>query len=89
MVKFIVEVSEGYIQERGDMNNLMELSKDKDKNPLALMADFMVFSAIKRMVEEGKTEFKISSLELGENGLHLFNSAVSYLGALSIKSVED
>ena len=89
MVKFIVEVSEGYIQERSDMNNLMELSKNKDKNPLELMADFMVFTALKRQIEEGKTEFKLSSLEVSENGLPLFNSAISFLGALSIKSEKE
>ena len=83
MVRFIVEVSEGYIEERGDLNNLMEMAKDKEQNPLGLMADYMVFTGLKKEVEEGKKEFNISSKNLiKREELEVFNRVVTLLGVL-------
>lgn len=89
MVKFIVEVSEGYIRERSDMDNFMELAKCNE-NPLRAMADYLVFKGISRNVEKGQSEFKISSKDcIGQDSNELFNSAVSYIAALALKSMSE
>lgn len=83
MVRFVVEVSEGYIEERGDLNNLMEMAKDRDQNPICLMTDFMIFTGLKKEIEEGKKEFNVSSKNMiKREELELFNRVVTLLGAL-------
>ena len=89
MVKFIVEISEGYISERADIDNAMELAKDGSSNPLRLMADLVVFKYIEKKVEEGITEFKVKcDKEASKAEISVFNDAIANLAAIAGKQME-
>lgn len=80
MVKFVFEVSEGYINERSDAN----LLTNSNENAAKLMMDFVGFLNLKNKVKEGETEFYISSKNI-KNGnsdlLKLFNMTMSEIAA--------
>ena len=89
MVKFIVEVSEGYISERADIDNAMELAKDRSINPLKLMADLMVFKYIEEKVKKGITEFKVKcDKEDSKAEISVFNDAIASLAAIAGRQME-
>lgn len=88
MVKFVVEVSDGYIRERADVDNLEKLMKGADSkdNPLSFFADFVVFSCIEKKIDDdGVNEFVIKfDKDAGKEEISILNKAVSYLAAVAI-----
>lgn len=88
MVKFVVEVSDGYIRERADIDNLEKLMKSADSkdNSLGLFADFLVFSNIEKKIEgDGVNEFVIKfDKDAGEEEIAILNKAICYLAAVAI-----
>lgn len=92
MVKFIVELSEGYIRERANLDNMPTLIENADNNvnsALNIITDYLVFSSLKREIEKGNTEFKMSVNSIDANDpreLQLFNDTMSRLGALELKN---
>ena len=93
MVKFVVEVSDGYIRERADVDNLKKLMKDVDgkDNPLSFFADFVVFSCIEKKIEdEGITEFSVKfDKDAGKEEISILNKAISYLAAVAINHPQE
>ena len=91
MVKFVVEVSEGYISERANMDNLEKLVKDNNNNPLLPFAEFVMFAGIERRVkEDGVTEFNIKFDKDGdEKEINLLNNAIATLAAVATKQKKD
>lgn len=87
MVKFVVEVSEGYISERANMDNLEKLVKDSNNNPLFLLAEFITFAGLeKRVKEDGVTEFNIKfDKDADEREIKLLNNAIATLAAVATK----
>lgn len=91
MVRFVVEVSEGYISERANMDNLEKLVKDNNNNPLLLFAEFVMFAEIERRVkEEGVNEFNIKfDKDADEKEINLLNNAFATLAAVATKQKKD
>lgn len=91
MVRFVVEVSEGYISERANMDNLEKLVKDNNNNPLLLFAEFVVFAEIERRVkDDGVTEFNINfDKDADEKEIRLLNNAIATLAAVATKQKKD
>ena len=91
MVKFVVEVSEGYISERANMENLEELVKDKNQNPLFLIAEFIAFASLeKRVKEDGVTEFNIKfDKDADEREIKVLNNAIATLATVALKQKMD
>lgn len=91
MVRFVVEVSEGYISERANMDNLEKLVKDNNNNPLLLFAEFVMFAEIERRVkEEGVNEFNIKfDKDADEKEINLLNNAIATLAAVATKQKKD
>ena len=91
MVKFVVEVSEGYISERANMENLEELVKDKNQNPLFLIGEFIAFASLeKRVKEDGVTEFNIKfDKDADEREIKVLNNAIATLAAVATKQKID
>ena len=92
MVRFVVEVSEGYISERANMDNLEKLVKDNNNNnPLLLFAEFVMFAEIERRVkEEGVNEFNIQfDKDADEKEINLLNNAIATLAAVATKQKKD
>lgn len=88
MVKFVVEVSEGYISERANVENLEKLMKGADgkDSPLSFFADFVVFSCIEKKIEDdGVNEFVVKfDKDAGKEEISILNNAISYLAAVAI-----
>ena len=91
MVKFVVEVSEGYISERANMENLEELVKDKNQNPLFLIGEFIAFASLeKRVKEDGVTEFNIKfDKDADEREIKVLNNAIATLATVALKQKMD
>lgn len=93
MVKFVVEVSDGYIRERADIDNLEKLMKDSDSkdNPLSLFADFVVFSNIeKKIKDEGVSEFVVKfDKDARKEEISILNKAITYLAAIAIQHPQE
>lgn len=87
MVRFVVEVSEGYISERANMDNLEKLVKDNNNNPLFLFAEFLTFAELeKRVKEDGVTEFNIKfDKDADEREIKVLNNAIATLAAVATK----
>lgn len=56
MAKFIIEVSDGYIRERADMNNIIEHNKDDVARG---MIELLAFSNLEKRIDDGQNEFVI------------------------------
>lgn len=88
MVKFIVEVSDGYIHERANVDNLEKLMKNADgkDSPLSFFADFVVFSCIEKKIEDdGVNEFVVKfDKDAGKEEIAILNKAICYLAAVAI-----
>lgn len=91
MVKFVVEVSEDYISERANMDNLEKLVKDNNNNTLLLFAEFVMFAEIERRVKDyGVTRFNIKFDKDGdEKEINLLNNAIATLAAVATKQKKD
>ena len=83
MARFIIEVSDDYIRERANADNVAQQAKNGE-NPLGLMADLMVFTALEREIDKGNNEFTISSNNIKPDALKLFNNTTTYAGALAV-----
>ena len=78
MVKFIIEVSEGYIKERADIENILSICN----NPAKSMFDLIAFSTIEKDLEINENpEYIIKSTDFADdsNALKLFNDGVSLI----------
>ena len=93
MVKFIVEVSDGYIHERADVDNLEKLMKGADgkDSPLSFFADFLVFSCIEKKIKDnGVNEFVIKfDKDAGKEEIAILNKAICYLAAVAIHNPQE
>lgn len=93
MVKFVVEVSDGYIRERADVDNLEKLMKGADSkdNPLNFFADFMVFSCIEKKIKDnGVNEFVIKfDKDADKEEIAILNKAICYLAAVAIHNPQE
>ena len=84
-VRFIVEVSDGYIKERCDLENLEKLVESNQIDPIKMMLDYMSFRRIAMKVEEGVTEFTVSSEKVTDDRLRKgFNNLLSNVATLAV-----
>lgn len=83
MVKFIVAVSEGYIKERANLDNITQMVTAGGSIPKALL-DSMSFTLIENNVKNNPdVEYNISSTDYADSKkLKIFNDMVSLLASL-------
>lgn len=83
MVKFIVAVSEGYIKERANLDNITQMVIAGGSIPKALL-DSMSFTLIENDVKTNTdVEYNISSNDyVDSKKLKIFNDMVSLLASL-------
>ena len=83
MARIIIEVSDGYFTERGDLGNINALVKSGE-DPTMVFLDTMVFGKMSNLIQN-KKEFAISrSCIQGEEDLKIFNHLVRDACALII-----
>ena len=80
MAKFIIEVSDGYISERCDMDNIMK-TYTTEQMPMAL-ADLVVFKFLEQEIKNGVSEFYVNSSEVDEEMIRILNDAVREAGMM-------
>ena len=84
MIKFIIEVEEGYINKNADPNVSFEKSMLLGgKGAISSMVDMISFSAVQKKVKEGQTEFVINQEKLEKKAYQIFDHAVSEVAALA------
>lgn len=83
MVKFIVTVSDGYIKERANLDNITQMVTAGGSIPKALL-DSMSFTLIENDVKNNSdVEYNISSNDYADSKkLKIFNDMVSLLASL-------
>lgn len=84
MIKFIIEVEEGYINKSADPKVLFEKAKLLGgKEAISIMADMIYFSAVQKKVKEGQTEFVINQEKLKKDAYKIFDHVVAKVAALA------
>lgn len=78
MAKFIIEVSDGYIRERANIENIVNTAKDT----ICGLGDFFAFGGLEKALDEGTNDFYISSKDLDEQERGVFNRAMSFIAAI-------
>jgi len=87
MAKFIIEVSDGYIRERCDMENIMK-TYTTEQMPVAL-ADLVVFRFLEGELRNGVSEFYVNSADVDEDMVKILNDAVREAGMMySLKAAK-
>lgn len=83
MVKFVVAVSDGYIKERANLDNITQMVTAGGSIPKALL-DSMSFTLIENDVKNNPdVEYNISSNDYADSKkLRIFNDMVSLLASL-------
>ena len=83
MVKIVIEVSEGFIEEIGNVANMDVLIKEKGLNPLEAMVNIMPFSFVESLVKQGRKEFIITpDIAKDEGEVSIFNAMMRNAGAM-------
>ena len=81
MAKFIIEVSDGYIRERANIDGIVERNKDDVARG---MIEVMAFTNLEKRINNGETEFTICSKDYKdaeETPRKAFNSLVMQLAS--------
>ena len=77
MAKFIIEVSDGYIEERADLSNIVTTNEGESNAIMKAMAELITFSGMEKEIKDGKSEFCVSSKDIEDKQiLELFNHLV-------------
>lgn len=84
MIKFIIEVEEGYINKNADPDFSFKKAMMQDgRDAISSMVDMISFSTIQKKVKEGQTEFVINPEKLEKKAYQIFDHAVSEVAALA------
>lgn len=84
MAKFIIEVSDGYIHERADIEGIVERNKDDVARG---MIECLAFANLERRIDNGETEFVVRSkdfIDADETPRSALNSLVLQLASVCI-----
>lgn len=85
MARIIIEVSDSYFAERGDIRNVLARAESKGENSTALFADFLVFEGMTKIMEDVETrEFTIDYPSLDSKGIEIFNGCMLNACALLV-----
>ena len=82
MVKFILEVSEDFIHEKANLENL-EQSVEKGLNGLGALVKFVAMAEIEKEIEKGRTEFVISRDKIEGKAVELYDNTLRYAAVLT------
>ena len=91
MVKFIITVSDGYIRERADVENISKMIEN-GQGFAKSMLDIMSFGLIEHDIKtKDNVEYEINSSDFTDSKkLKMFNDALSMVAALvQIKDVKE
>jgi len=85
MVKITIELSEEYLAEMANPNNIAAKQQEGGgKNPLAILMSSVCFGILKKEVDKGKTEFVVNREELEDDkAKDLFDNRVDDICALA------
>ena len=75
MVKFILEVSEDFIHENANPENLGQ-SVEKGFDGLGALVKFIVMAEIEKEIEKGRTEFVISRDKIEGKAVELYDNTL-------------
>ena len=67
MAKIIIEVSDEYIRQHASKEALCAKMDEKDANPMKVIYDLIAFGVIKKQLDKGETEFRVSRDELTDD----------------------
>ena len=84
MAKFIIEVSDGYIHERANIEGIVERNKD---DVVRGMVECLAFTDLERRIDNGETEFVVHSkdfIDAEETPRNALNSLVLQLASVCI-----
>lgn len=87
MIKITFEISEDFINEKVDKNNLCE--RLNESSILKVMKDAMCFTAIKNALKSGTTEFYVTPDKLDEKSMEIYNQSIGEICALAAFSEAD
>lgn len=91
MVKFTIEVSEGYLEERANVdNNVMIAADSKDpKDAMMAVMNSFIFGMVNQYAKKGRKEWVINSLSLDSKARKLFNDAMVLICSLAPSTISE
>lgn len=83
MVKITFEISEDFINEKTNLDNVFS---KKDEYKFEVFADYMVYTLLKSYVKEGITEFLVSPDDFKDKTLEIYNKYIPRVCSLAVLS---
>lgn len=87
MIKITFEISEDFINEKADKNNLKE--RLTESSILEAIKDALCFTSIKNAIKSGTTEFYVTPDKLDEMSMVIYNQHIGEICALAAFSEDD
>lgn len=85
MVKFTVEVNEGFFVEASDPRNMEVLLNEKKIDRMEAFANMLTFGMLNTIIEKGNKQFKINPENIkDEREIDMFNNAMRNISTLII-----
>ena len=89
MIKFIIEVSEEYIRQNADVENVTKKAEGENANPLKALFDAIAYSAIEKKIDKGVNEFVISQDNFDDGDKKLFDHCFGEVCMLAFKTEKE
>lgn len=87
MIKITFELSEDFINEKADLNNITE--RLTESSALEVMKDVMCFGVLKEHIKSGTTEFVVTPDKLDESSMRIYHLSIGNICALAAFSETD
>lgn len=83
MVKIVIEVSEEFIKNEANPENLKNSAEQGGKDALSNLFKMLCYSALEHQLDKGVKEFTIKEENLEEHEIELFKGAFSKVAILA------
>lgn len=89
MVKITIEMSEEYINEKANPDNLLESVPEGKNKAMMRVMNTIAFGVFANKVKAGQTEFTVTQSKLDEKEQRLFDNDISSFCMLAIRNNDE
>ena len=90
MVKITFEVSEDFIRENAKKEVVTAKMKAAEGNKaMKVLFDLIAFGQMEKLIDEGKTEFTVTTDKLDEKSMDMWNNEIAEICLLGVLSEKD
>lgn len=90
MVKITFEVNEDFIRENAKEEVVTaKMKAAEDNKAMKVLFDLIAFKQMKELIDEGKTEFTVTTDKLDEKSMNMWNNEIAEICLLGVFSEKD